>query len=256
MPAHSEGRRLLIEQSLSETGQVSVLDLSRRFEVSDETIRRDLEILADEGKARRVYGGAVSTRPVPESRFADRMNINAAEKRDIAQLAVTRLREGELSIFLDAGSSTAYLAELLPDRESLSVFTNSVVLAANLGARTTKMSIYLLGGRLRGFTLSAVGSETIKTLARLRADIAFMGSNGMTVEEGYTTPDVEEAAVKNAMVENSRLTIMLADADKYGHISPVNFAYPHQIDQLISNQALAMMAGKEMKQLAKEVFLV
>lgn len=255
MPTHSEGRRLLIAQMLGETGQVSVLELSRHFEVSDETIRRDLEILADEGKARRVYGGAVSTRAVPESQFADRMNLNATEKRDIAAVALTRLREGDLSIFLDAGSSTAYLAELLPDRGNLSVFTNSVVLAANLGARTSKMSIQLLGGRMRGVTLSTVGSETVKTLSRLRVDIAFLGSNGMTVEDGYTTPDVEEAAVKNTMVENSQLTIMLADADKYGHVSTVNFASPHQIDQLISNQTLAKMAGDDMKQLAKEVFL-
>lgn len=256
MPAHSEGRRLLIEQALSEAGQVSVLELAARFEVSDETIRRDLEILADEGKARRVYGGAVSTRSLPESQLAERMTINGESKKRIARLAVTRIREGELSIFLDSGSSTAYLAELLPDRENLSVFTNCVAIAASLGARTNKMPIYLLGGRVREVTLATVGSETTLVLSRLHPDIAFMGTNGFSVGDGYTTPDAEEAAAKTMMVQNSRLTVMLADADKFGRTSTVSFAQPHQIDQLISDETLADMAGEVLKQLAKEVFLV
>lgn len=255
MSVHSGGRRLLIEQALSEFGQVNLRELAQRFEVSDETIRRDLEILSDQGKAKRVYGGAVSVQTVLESQLSERMKINGEEKRKMAQLALNHIPEGAFTIFLDSGSSTAYFAEMLPDRADLLLVTNSAAIAAAVATRTRNLKVHLIGGTVRESTLATVGAMTVQAVRALHPDLTFLGANGMDLLDGYTTPDIEEAAVKRAMVQCSRQAVVLADADKFGHTSTVKFAAPGEIEMLISDQRLAELAGKDLEKLAKEVFL-
>ncbi|WP_160115392.1 DeoR/GlpR family DNA-binding transcription regulator [Varibaculum vaginae] len=255
MPVHSGGRRLLIEQALCEFGQVNLKELAQRFKVSDETIRRDLEILSDQGKVKRVYGGAVSVQKVPESQLAERMKINGEEKRKIARLALSHIPEGAFTVFLDSGSSTAYFAELLPDRADLLLVTNSAAIATAVAARTRRLKVHLIGGTVRESTLATVGALTVQAVRSLHPDLTFLGSNGFDPLDGYTTPDIEEAAVKRAMVQCSRRAVVLADAGKYGHTSTVQFAAPDEIEMLISDQRLAKIAGKDLKKLAKDVFL-
>lgn len=255
MPVHSGGRRVQIEQTLAQFGQVSMRDLANRFEVSDETIRRDLDILAEQGKAKRVYGGAVTTREIAESQLAERMKINSEQKQKIAQLALSYIPEGAFTVFIDAGSSTAYFAKLLPDRADLLVITNSAAIASAIGAASRSLKIHLIGGMLRESTLATVGALAVQSVRAIRPDLTILGTNGMDPLDGYTTADLEEAAVKRAMVQSSHRCLMLADSDKYGHTATVQFASPGEIEILISDKRLNEIAGKDLEKLAKKVFL-
>ena len=137
-------------------------------------------------------------------------------------------------MLLDAGTTTARIAALLPADRELVVVTNSVPIAARLAAMPS-VSLQLLGGRVRGLTQAAVGEQALRVLDTLRVDIAFIGTNGISVRHGLSTPDSDEAAVKRAMVVRANYVVVAADSSKVGREEFVSFAPISSVDTLITD---------------------
>ena len=141
-------------------------------------------------------------------------------------------------MLFDAGTTTGRVAALLPSDRELVVVTNSVPIAARLAAMPS-VSLQLLGGRVRGLTQAAVGEPALRLLDTLRVDVAFIGTNAISVEHGLSTPDSEEAAVKRAMVRAAGFVVVVADSSKVGREDLMSFAPIDRVDVLITDAEIA-----------------
>lgn len=228
-----ERQQVILERARTE-GRVDVTALAEEFAVTTETIRRDLTILERTGLIHRVHGGAIPMRRLGfEPALADRETLMTAEKIRIAKAALAELPE-EGSIILDAGSTTAQLADELPTDRELKVVTHSVKIALNLSTRTN-LTIMLVGGRLRSRTLATVDGWALQALRDTFVDVAFIATNGISVERGLTTPDLAEAAIKRTAVASSRRCVLLADRTKIGNDCFTRFAGLRDIDTFITD---------------------
>ncbi|MGH8879798.1 MAG: DeoR/GlpR family DNA-binding transcription regulator, partial [Stackebrandtia sp.] len=218
-------------------GRVDVAALAETLRVTAETIRRDLSELERTGLVRRVHGGAIPIERIGfERAVAIRDTVLTEEKERIAKLALAEVPE-EGAIILDAGTTTARLANLLPGDRDLTVVVNSPALATMLSTKTN-ITTLLLGGRVRGKTLATVDEWTLRDLAEVYVDVAFMGSNGCTVERGLTTPHQSEATVKRAMIAAARRVVLLADHTKVGHDHMTRFGTVGDVDLFITDSGL------------------
>ena len=233
---YPEERQHAIALLVSQRGRLSVTAAAEQFGVTTETVRRDLAVLERAGMLRRVHGGAVPVSAVAlvELGLGERTGHLAEQKARIASAALEYLPGMDGSIILDGGTTTAALAELLPTDRRLLIVTNAVPIAARL-AHAPGITVQMLGGRVRGVTQCAVGEEAGRKLADLRVDVAFLGTNGITVPHGFTTPDEAEASVKRAMVRAGQRVIVLADSSKLNRETLVRFAAPDDVDVLITD---------------------
>ena len=237
-------RQELIERMLLDDRRVSVQDLAERFRVTTETVRRDLDALERVGALRRVHGGAVANEraSTAEPTVGERSQRRSGAKQAIAARALDALGDSfHGSIFLDAGTTTAAVADLLPARLTVSlgqaeVVTHSLTVAPTLATAET-LSLSVIGGRVRGITAAAVGAATVQAVQNLRPDVAFIGTNGISAAFGLSTPDPEEAAVKTAIVAGARQVIVVADATKFDRELLVGFARLEDIDILVCDSA-------------------
>lgn len=216
---------------------MAVTAVAERFGVTTETVRRDLAVLERAGLVRRVHGGAVppGTFTVAESGLGERGGTRTAQKRRIAAAALQLVPGRNGSLVLDGGSTTAALAEILPGDRQLLAATNSVPIAARLSA-SPGVDLHVLGGRVRGITQTAVGESTVRALADLRVDVAFLGANGISAGHGFSTPDEGEAAAKKAMVRAGQRIVVLADSSKLGREHLIRFAAPDDVDVLVTDE--------------------
>ena len=235
-------RHQQIGEAIGAQGRVTVTELSERFGVTPETVRRDLDLLEQQGVLQRVHGGAVAGSKISlaESTVADRADKSRDAKLMIARAALGMIGDSfRGSILLDAGTTTGVLAELLADfspvhGHPLTIITNSVPIAAVLHLNPA-IDLHLLGGSVRGLTSAAVGASTIEQLDRLRPDIAFLGTNGVSAAFGLSTPEEREAAVKAAMIRQARRSVVLADSTKLDEEALYRFAELRELDTLVSN---------------------
>src|SRR6478735_2532791 len=214
-------------------GRVEVTALADSLGVAAETVRRDLTALERRGSLRRVHGGAI---PV---------------ERRIAARALDELPSGG-SIILDGGSTTLAVAEMLPPDLDLTVLTNSLAAATVLSTHPG-ITLYLLGGRVRGTTGAAVGDWATGALADVVVDVAVIGTNGLSVVRGLTTPDQSEALVKRAMVTAARKCVVLADSSKAGDDHLHRFAQLADVDVVISDTDLDDDVAAEIRAAGPEV---
>jgi DeoR family fructose operon transcriptional repressor len=234
---YAEERQQEILQHARTNGRVDVTTLAENFAVTAETIRRDLTTLERAGVLRRVHGGAIPVERIGfEPALAARDSVLTDEKERIAKLALAEVPD-EGAIILDAGTTTARLARVLPTDRELTVVVNSPAIASILGPRAN-VNVLLLGGRLRGKTLATVDDWALRPLADLYVDVAFVGTNGLSVERGLTTPDPAEAAVKRAMIAASRRAVVLADHTKIGNDYLARFGSLADIDLLVTDSGL------------------
>jgi len=237
-------RQALIERLLGDEGRVAVVELSERFGVTTETVRRDLDALEQAGALRRVHGGAVALgrSSMAEASVLERTALNADTKQRIAARALDALGDGfRGSLYFDAGTTTAAVAGLLPARLEATlgdaeVVTHSITLAPAL-AGAERVGLTVVGGRVRGVTAAAVGAAAVRSIQSLRPDIVFVGANGVSAGFGLSTPDPEEAAVKEAIVRAARRVVLVADASKFGQESLVAFAGLDALDVLVTDRA-------------------
>ena len=237
---YAEERQQAIASLVITNGRASVAELAEAYDVTTETVRRDLATLDRAGVLRRVHGGAVPVRALHlvESAVGERETTRADHKDAIAAACTEFFPLSGASVLLDAGTTTARIAALLPADRELVVVTNSVPIAARL-ATMGSVSLQLLGGRVRGLTQAAVGEQALRVLDTLRVDIAFIGTNGISVRHGLSTPDSEEAAVKRAMVRSANYVVVAADSSKVGHEDFVSFAPITSVDTLITDAEIS-----------------
>jgi DeoR family fructose operon transcriptional repressor len=223
---------------------VSVAGLAEHFDVTTETVRRDLDALETAGVLRRVHGGAVPVErsSLVEFSVAEREGQHGPEKTAIARAAMRLVPPTFTgSIALDAGTTSGAVAAELARWEpatagaTITVITNSVPIAGVL-QHSAHVELHLLGGRVRGVTSAAVGTATVEQIGALRPDVAFVGTNGLSAGFGLSTPDEHEAAVKAAYVLAARRSVVLADAAKHGVEALMRFARLDEIDTLVTDQ--------------------
>jgi DeoR family transcriptional regulator of aga operon/DeoR family fructose operon transcriptional repressor len=230
-------RRQQILNLLEETGSLDVGDLADRFAVSVVTIRKDLDDLERQGLLQRTFGGAVfSHRSRFNRSFLERASEHLREKRAIAAAALEYIKDGD-TIILDAGTTTLALAQLLKQHvKSVFIITCSVPVA--LEVSSAGYDILLLGGMIRNKSLALLGRETLWMLDRYRADKAFLGSSGFTIEKGHTTPNPDDAQIKEAIMRVSLEKYVLVDSSKFGDQCLTRFAHLRDVDLTITDSHL------------------
>ncbi|MFN8194879.1 MAG: DeoR/GlpR family DNA-binding transcription regulator [Nocardioidaceae bacterium] len=233
---YAEERQQAMAELVTRRGRVSVVELAQTFEVTTETVRRDLSTLEALNLIRRVHGGALPPESVTllETRLSERDLAKTEEKNRIAECAALFVPKHESTLIIDAGSTTVRLAELLPREFRCTVFTHAVPVASRL-ADLPHVELHLLPGRVRRRTLAAVGVDTVQALSRIRADVAFVGTNGISASHGLSTPDHEEAATKAAIVAAAERVVVLCDSSKIGVDRTMQFAKLTDIDVLVTD---------------------
>ncbi|MDD2969483.1 MAG: DeoR/GlpR family DNA-binding transcription regulator [Lachnospiraceae bacterium] len=230
-----------IMQLLVQHKSISVKTLCDLLQASEATIRRDLTQLENENKLERTHGGAFINDSIKlnyEETFNQKEFISAEEKRKIARAAFEMIRPGD-SIVLDAGTTTIELARLIGDSDMpLMIVTNATTISSIL-ARNTKVELYVLGGKVRLNTLATVGSVASEMLKRYNVSKAFVGVNGITIENGLTTPDLEEAEMKRTMLSIADERIILTDSTKFQKVARCQIAPISMVDQIITDLKLS-----------------
>lgn len=236
-------------------GRVDVNMLAESYDVTPETIRRDLNELERRGLVRRVHGGAIpADRLGLELPVAQRIEQHPEEKGRIAKAALDQLPDGG-SIIIDAGTTTARFAEMLPADRSFTVVTHALPIAALLAERPN-VTLLLVGGQVRPGTLAAVGSWAQTGYQGVLADVAFAGTNGISTARGLTTPDLAEAAVKAALIASARRTVVLADHSKVGRDEFAHVADLSRVDTLITDSEVDADMAQEFHDAGVEVLQV
>ncbi len=224
-------RKQLILEKVTKDKFVSLEYLVKALNTSESTVRRDLDELESERKLRRVHGGAESLHFLQEEESNQEKSIkNIQEKTKIAQKAASLIQEYDV-IFIDAGTTNELLVNELHD-PSVTVVTNSIHHATKLVERN--IPTVIIGGVVKRSTDASIGGVALNQIGQLNFDKAFIGMNG--IDDGFfTTPDMEEGAVKRAILENAKRTYVLADASKLGNTSFAKVA-PISRARLITNQ--------------------
>ena len=234
----SERKQLILDE-IKEKKFLQLEEMVQLLDSSESTVRRDLDELESEGHLRRVHGGAeVVSKLQTEESIQEKSIKNVQEKMEIAQKALSLIEDGDV-IFIDAGTTTELLVELL-DRRNLTVVTDSIHHAAKLVEKNFKTII--IGGFVKQSTDASIGRAAVEQISQLNFDKAFIGMNG--VDESFlTTPDMEEAAIKKTIIENAQKTYVLLDVSKIGQVS---FAKVARIDKvaLITNHSESVLFNK------------
>ena len=207
----AEERFARILSILEESGSVTVAELMERLDASESTIRRDLNSLDARGQLIKVHGGAMM-KDAASYRTQD-------EKVAIARYASHLISDYDV-VYLDAGTTTELMIDPMLNRNAMYV-TNAIGHARKLAA--LGCTIYLLGGEFKGTTDAIVGEEAVLSIAKYNFTKGFFGTNGVTVEQGFTTPEVKEALIKRRALAQTKDAYILADASKFGEISTVTF---------------------------------
>ena len=216
MLAEQRAERILRE--LAQRRAAKEADLCQVTGASEATIRRDLNALAKQGKLSKVHGGAMLMTAEflgEELDMETKRQLRTEEKDRAARYAAGLIRDDDV-VFLDAGTTILRMAEHLPSSKAL-FLTNSIECACRLMERNLRT--HVLGGMLKAGTMALIGAETLEALRRYNFTKAFLGVNGVTVAQGFTTPDPEEAAVKSLAAERAQTVYVLADSSKFGQVT-------------------------------------
>ncbi len=223
-------RRRLILERLRREGEVAAKALSQELGLSEDTIRRDLRELAQEGLLQRVHGGALPASPAVAD-FAGRQAVSTEGKAALGRAGAEMVRSGQV-VILDGGTTTLQMARHLPADLRATVVTHSPTIAVAL-VEHPHVEVILLGGRLFKHSVVAVGAATIEAISRIRADVYFMGVTGIHPTAGLSTGDLEEAHVKRALSASAAETVVLASPEKLNAASAFVIAPVTDVSELI-----------------------
>jgi len=211
-----EERQQAIIELLRRDGKVLAADLITRLKVSEDTIRRDLNDLAEAGILQRVHGGAFPRSPsLP---YEQRVRETDAAKRAMAETAARLIHERQV-VFMDSGSTVLEVVAHLPTSLRATIVTNSLPVAAAL-IHHTEIEVQVLGGRLKKDAQAMVGVPVVEALRHLRADLCLLGVCSLHPDIGISMLDAEEAYVKRAMIEQAAEVVAVAGAAKLGTAAP------------------------------------
>ena len=230
-----EERKNTILHKLANDGKVYVQQLTETLHVSTETIRRDLDRLEKEGKLKKVYGGAVKTRmDVWEPPFMQRSQIHAGEKRDIARFAASLVQYGE-TIMIDNGTTTIELVRCLQERSDITIITHSVPVLL-LAMEIFKGKVIFVGGQLNATQQCVEGPLADMMLQQIKVHKAFISAGGISLHDGITDYDLNEASISRIMIDRSEEAIVLADHSKFGKITFAQICSLKEVSMIITDQ--------------------
>lgn len=233
------------------SGSVDVSDLARRFDVTTETIRRDLSDLQEQQLLRRVHGGAVPLEHLHHEPMVDaRDMLNAEQKLRIAREAINEVPEHG-SVIIDSGSTGQRLAEVFPVDRAVHVVTNSLLTAATLVRRGVR-ELTVLGGGVRTNTFAMVDASTAAAVRELRVDVLFISCDGLSFQRGLTTPYHDESVLKRAMIDSARRIVASVDSSKFGNDQMFAYGSLDEIDVLVTDtgvgdDALTVLSEHELE---------
>ena len=253
----AQRQHLILEEVHSE-GTVRVATLAARLDVSEMTIRRDIDVLDAGGLVLRVHGGAARTDSFSalEPGFASKSTRGLAAKAAIAAEALSLVRPG-MTLLISGGTTTFELARMLPRNFDLTVATNSVMVANSLAAEDPAgadggIRTLVLGGE-RTPSEALVGPLTVRAVSTIAADLCFMGAHGLDPNAGLTSPNLLEAEVNAAMVKASGRLVVLADSSKYGLIGLAGICPLSAIHTLVTDSGLSPASLTALRQDVPEV---
>ncbi|BDD12774.1 DeoR family transcriptional regulator (plasmid) [Fulvitalea axinellae] len=208
-------------------------ELSLELSVSEDTIRRDLRELSDNGKIRKVHGGAMSSTSYIPFSYEDRKVFGQEKKILIAKKALGLLRD-DMVVMIDGGTTNLEIVKMLPQDFRGTFVTNCVPVASEL-AKYRKVETIMVGGRLVPNAQTATGADAIECVHNVRADLFFLGTRSIHPEQGVTDIDRDEVLVKKAMIGAAERTVSLATEDKLNIVQPFVAGKINQIDMLVTN---------------------
>lgn len=234
----AEERRQKILSLLNSKGSIQVADLSKRLKVTEETIRRDLEILKNRNLLKRIHGGAIAIQNQPEIPFNIRKQKNVEEKKIIAEKAVKLIKPGDI-IFLDISSTVMFLAKKLAELavNDITIITNSATVVLEF-ANNKNITVISTGGILRANSYSLVGPLANKALSNYFADKFFSSCNGISVKYGATESNELEKEIKINMLKRANQHILLVDHSKFNKVGLSQFASLDDIDIIVSDDSV------------------
>ncbi len=202
-----------ILDALRITGRESIASLAERLDVSDETVRRHVKDLVEQGAVHRVHGGVILAGALAEPPFSRRIKERVAAKRAIAKSVADHVSDG-MTLLIDSGSTTTYVAQALLQRSGLTVITNSLEIARTLVGRGD-CSVHFAGGALRADIGATIGHEAIALIREFRADLAILSMGAIDAKDGYMDFDIDEARIARTMIDRADRVVVAADAWKF-----------------------------------------
>lgn len=262
----AEQRRALILDEVRRRGGVRVNELTRRLNVSDMTVRRDLDALARQGVLEKVHGGAVpvSGASTHEPGFEAKSSLELGAKEEIARVAAAMVAPGS-AIALSGGTTTYALARHLSEVPELTVVTNSVRVAdvlhaawhadGDAGNGAGAATVVLTGG-VRTPSDSLVGPVADAAIRSLRFDVLFLGVHGISAEAGLSTPNLAEAETNRRLMRSARRVVVVADHTKWGTVGLSSFASLEEVDTLVTDRGMPKATRAEVCELLPGLELV
>lgn len=227
-------RRNAILAKLNTDGKVIVADLSREFNVTEETIRRDLEKLDNEGLAKKTYGGAVANQSLhTDLPFNERKRRNVEQKQKIAQKIAEMIHDGDY-IMLDASSTAIYVTKCITDRKNITLITNSVEILLEL-ADKSDWNILSTGGSLKKGALSLVGTSAERMIRGFHVDLAVCSCKGVDMNMGVTDSNEKDSEIKQAIFAAADKKILAVDSSKFNKISFVRVCDLRDVDVVVTD---------------------
>ena len=238
----SDRERIILEK-LSEQGSVSVTVLAQELGLSEVTIRTDLKELEEKGWINRTRGGAS---PAMHRDILERQREHLEEKNAIARSAAEMVQDGDV-VMIEAGTTTALIAKFLSGKRDVHIVTNST-LVFSYARLNPNLQITMTGGEFRRPTESLVGPIALETISRLNVKIAFVGTDGFSLQRGMTTHLVEGAEIVKAMKAHAQTTVLVADSSKYGKIGFAGVLPLTGVDLIITDAKLKDSSLLELKE--------
>ena len=249
-----EERLRTIAERLEREGRIVTKDLVDELNTTPVTLRKDLLLLEKRGLLKRTHGGAVKVnRLYPGQALNEKEKINLEEKIRIVRKAATFVAEGD-TIILDSGSTTSLLAKELRNFKRLVVITNALNIASDLS--DTNVEVIVVGGNLLKMAATMVGPLADDTLRKVSADKLFMGVDGVDMNIGLTTPDINEAKTSRVMMESAGEVFLLVDASKFGRRSLGVISPLSGIDKLITTKHLSEEEFQQLSENEIDIFMV
>ncbi len=234
------GRQAEIVALAREAGRVTVDDLSSRFAVTPQTIRRDLNELCDGGVLTRVHGGALIASSVANLAYEARRLVAQEQKRRIGERAASLVPDNS-SLFINLGTTTEEVAAALANRSGLLVVTNNINVATLL-YRNRQIEVVVAGGHIRPTDGGVVGHMAVELIRHFSVDVAVIGTSAIDAEGTLLDYDAREVQVSRAIIENARQVILVADSSKFTRRAPVRIARLDEIDILVTDRLHAREA--------------
>ncbi|WP_354639031.1 DeoR/GlpR family DNA-binding transcription regulator [Kitasatospora camelliae] len=255
----AEQRRALILDEVRRRGGVRVNELTRQLNVSDMTIRRDLDALARSGMVEKVHGGAVSVEATRthEPGFEAKSSLEPSAKEEIARAAAELVAPGS-AIALSGGTTTYTLARHLVGVEELTVVTNSVRVAdvfEQARRQGEPAATVVLTGGVRTPSDALVGPVADRAIRSLHFDLLFLGTHGLSPEAGLSTPNLAEAETNRSFIASARRTVLVADHTKWGTVGLSSFAELSEVDTWVTDTGLMPAAADEAREHIRELLL-